>query len=118
VGAKVLPHIADALGKLGNTLARHIPEIDRDAGAVGQNVGRAIDAAVPIVKGFSSGPESVGSVLALLIQHVADAASHLRLFGGPSENAHSRLEGVGKVLGIVVAAFIVLRAGLAAVNVV
>jgi hypothetical protein len=44
VGAKVLPHIADALGKLGDTFARHIPEIDRFADAVGQNIGRAIDA--------------------------------------------------------------------------
>jgi hypothetical protein len=44
--------------------------------------------------------------------------SHLRLFGGASENVYSRLEGVGKVLGIVVPAFIALRAVLAAVNVV
>jgi hypothetical protein len=51
-------------------------------------------------------------------QHVADAASHLRHFGSASKNADSRLEGVGKILGIVVLAFIALRAGLAAVNVV
>ena len=118
MGARVLPHIADALGNVGDTIARHIPEIDRYADAVGQNIGPAIDAAVPLVKGFASGLQSVASVLVPLIQHGADAASHLRLFGGPSENAHSRLEGVGKVLGIVVAAFIALRAGLATVNVV
>jgi hypothetical protein len=60
----------------------------------------------------------VGSVLALLIQHVADAASHLHHFGGASQNTHSRLEGVGKILGIVVPAFIALRAGPGAVSVV
>ena len=71
VGAKVLPHSADALGKLGDTIARHIPEIDRFADAVGQNIGRALDAAVPLVKGFASGLQSVTSVLAPLIQHGA-----------------------------------------------
>jgi hypothetical protein len=42
-----LTHIAGALDKLGDTLARHIPEIDRFADAVGQTIGRAIDAAAP-----------------------------------------------------------------------
>ena len=37
MGAKVLPHSADALGKLGDTIARHIPEIDRFADAVGEH---------------------------------------------------------------------------------
>jgi uncharacterized membrane protein len=73
---------------------------------------------VPLVKRFPNGPQSVGSVLAPLIQHGADAGSHPRHFGGASQNAHSRLEGVGKILGIVVLAFIALRASLAAVNVV
>jgi hypothetical protein len=73
---------------------------------------------VPLVKGFASGLQSVASVLAPLIQHGADAASHLRHFAGASQNTHSRLEGVGKILGIVVLAFSALRAGLAAVNVV
>jgi hypothetical protein len=36
-GAKVLPHIADALGTLGDTIARHIPEIDRFADTVGEH---------------------------------------------------------------------------------
>ena len=57
-------------------------------------------------------------MLAPLIQHGADTASHLRLSGGASEYAHSRLEGVGTILGKVVPAFSALRASLAAVNVV
>jgi hypothetical protein len=52
------------------------------------------------------------------VKALSAPARHLRLFSSGSENAHNRLEGVGKVLGIVVLALIALRAGLAAVNVV
>ena len=67
MGAKVLPHIADALGKLGDTLARHSPEIDRYADAVGQNIGRAIDA-VPLVKGFASRLRRAGLAAVNVVQ--------------------------------------------------
>jgi hypothetical protein len=52
----------------------------------------------------------VASVLAPLIQHGADAANHLGTFGGASKNADSRLEGVGKVPGILAPAFIAVQA--------
>jgi hypothetical protein len=72
VGAKVLPHIADALGRLGVTIARYIPEIDRYADGVDQNVGRALNA-VPLVKGFASGLRRAGLAAVNVVQTAYNA---------------------------------------------
>jgi hypothetical protein len=99
-GAKVLPHIADVLGKLGDTIARHIPEIDRFADAVGQTIGRAIDAAVPLVKGFASGC-SAWPACSHRSSSTSSTPPATCSSSAAGSNAHSRREGVGKALGIV-----------------
>jgi ABC-type Co2+ transport system permease subunit len=118
VGSRVQPHTANALGSLGDAIARHIPEIDRFAEALGRNSGRAVDMAVPIIRAFIAGVQGIGTALQPVIGLIRDVTAHLHLFRSMVRNAEGTTETIGRVLAVMAAGFVALRVAQTACNVV
>jgi hypothetical protein len=110
VGSRVQPHIANAMGSLGDAIARHIPEIDRFAEALGRNIGRAVDMDVPIIRAFIAGVQGIGTALQPVIGLIRDVTAHLHLFMSMGRNAEGTTETIGCVLAVMAAGFVAMNA--------